>query len=352
MRPASRTKKIKTLPLTQNSFQILHEMLTASIRSRLLLAGIELGVFDEMEYFRPTSEISGAIGSHAGNTERFLDALATIGLVEKNKGLYRNRPEASEFLVKHAPAYLGALLQITRRMCVDSLKDLSGRIKQGPLPETNNRDFASALLWSQATRACALWVTGGAGAQMAEIVSSLPEFSGFRRMLDLGGGQGMFALHFIDAHPSMSGVVFDRPVVADVANHFIRKYGMQDRVSVLAGDCLTDDIGRGYDFIWACATLHFVRRDLDPVIMKVFDALNPGGVFISFQEGMAHLRTRPDPMPGHLGNAIQMDLDFSFDRGEIVDSMLRCGFRSVRSRTIDTPMGVMDLDIARKPNRN
>jgi hypothetical protein len=28
--------------------------------------------------------------------------------------------------------------------------------------------------------------------------------------------------------------------------------------------------------------------------------------------------------------------------------MLRCGFRSVHSQTIDTPMGAMDLDIARK----
>jgi len=40
--------------------------------------------------------------------------------------------------------------------------------------------------------------------------------------------------------------------------------------------------------------------------------------------------------------------DLSFSQGEIADSMIRVGFRSVRSRTMDTPMGEMDLDVGRK----
>ncbi len=43
-----------------------------------------------------------------------------------------------------------------------------------------------------------------------------------------------------------------------------------------------------------------------------------------------------------------MGNDFGLDQGFIADSMLRVGFESVRSRTLDTPMGPMDLDIARK----
>jgi hypothetical protein len=37
-----------------------------------------------------------------------------------------------------------------------------------------------------------------------------------------------------------------------------------------------------------------------------------------------------------------------FDQGFIADSMLRVGFRSVRSRTLEMSMGPMDLDIGRK----
>jgi hypothetical protein len=36
------------------------------------------------------------------------------------------------------------------------------------------------------------------------------------------------------------------------------------------------------------------------------------------------------------------------DQGFIADSMLRVGFQSVRSRTLDADWGPMDLDIGRK----
>jgi hypothetical protein len=43
-----------------------------------------------------------------------------------------------------------------------------------------------------------------------------------------------------------------------------------------------------------------------------------------------------------------MGKDLAFSQGEIVDSMIRVGFRSVRSSTIATQIGPMDLDVGRK----
>jgi hypothetical protein len=73
-----------------------------------------------------------------------------------------------------------------------------------------------------------------------------------------------------------------------------------------------------------------------------------GGYFISFQDGMAHEHTKPETMLGHLADQLKIGVDFSLDRGFVADAMIRCGFRSVRSCTIDTPMGAMDMDIAHK----
>jgi predicted O-methyltransferase YrrM len=120
---------------------------------------------------------------------------------------------------------------MVQQMCVDPLADLAERIRTGPDSAAAGADFASDALWAEATRASAGWVAGGMGAKMAGIVANLPEFAGFRRMLDLGGGHGMFALYFVNAHPTMKGVVFDQPAVVSVAKEFIRDYGMQDRVS-------------------------------------------------------------------------------------------------------------------------
>jgi hypothetical protein len=63
---------------------------------------------------------------------------------------------------------------------------------------------------------------------------------------------------------------------------------------------------------------------------------------------MPHERTKPDTMVGHLADQLTTGVDFSLDQGAVAKSALRCGFRRVRSRTIETPMGPMDMDIARK----
>jgi SAM-dependent methyltransferase len=340
--------EMKNLPKLSVDYRTLNETVKSPIRHKLLMAGIELAVFDRLDSFRSAGEIAETMGLHPGNTVRFLNALTMIGLIEKKEGMFRNLPEAAPFLTTDSPTYFGPLLRLIQSMCLDSLNNLVERIKSGPRPATEGDDFASEELWADATRASAAWVTGGAGDQMAAIVSGLPEFSGFRRMLDLGGGHGMFTLYFVVAHPTMTGVVFDRPAVAAVAETFIRQYEMQDRVSTMTGDYLKDDIGEGYDFIWACSTLNFARHDLDSLIRKILRALNPGGVFIAFQDGLTDEQTRPDIMLGHLGEALRIGKDLFFEQGEIADCMLRCGFRSVRSRTLLTPMGLMDMDIARK----
>ena len=339
---------LKTLPAVEHDYRRLYDMVSAPIRARLLLAGLDLGVFDVLGPSCSAEEAAATLGTDPGNTGRLLDALATIGLLEKRFGRYGNGPEAAAFLVKTSPTFIGALLQLVQRQCVDPLEGLVERVRSGPLREARVADFAAEDRWAAVTRVSAAWVTGGVGARMARIIAGLPEFAGLRRMLDLGGGHGLFSLYFVATHPTLTAVVLDRPAVVTVAEAYVREYRLEDRVSTMAGDYLSDDIGSGYDLVWACSTLNFARHALDPLVAKIFAAMNPGGLFIAFQDGMTGERTRPDTMLGHLADAVGAGRDYAFDQGEIAAAMLRCGFRSVRSRTIDTPMGAMDMDVARK----
>jgi hypothetical protein len=63
---------------------------------------------------------------------------------------------------------------------------------------------------------------------------------------------------------------------------------------------------------------------------------------------MTHEHTKPDTTLGHLADQLTTGIVFSLDQGAVAESDLRCGFRWVRSRTIETPMGPMDMDIAWK----
>jgi cyclopropane fatty-acyl-phospholipid synthase-like methyltransferase len=188
----------------------------------------------------------------------------------------------------------------------------------------------------------------GIAQQVTEIVSELPEFPTLKKMLDLGGGPGLIGIAAVAAHPNMSGVIFDRPAVVKVARTFIEEYEMEDRVEVLGGDYLQDSIGGGYDLVVASDNLYYGGDETDAIVKKIYDALNPGGVFISFHGGLTHERTGPDRML--LGMILDelMGGGRMIDQGFIADSMLRAGFKSVRSRTLETDWGPMDLDIGRK----
>jgi O-methyltransferase. len=341
---------MKKLPEVNVSLRELNEMHIGIIRAKLLLAGIELKVFNHLSEFLSADAVAKAISAHPANTRLFLDGLVANGLVAKKNGLYRNTPIAQEFLVESSPTFLGQLLILMEEVELwnAALEDLPRLIKEGPPPPSPEVDMGTEERWAQAAVTMANSQRSGMAQQIAKIISQLPEFPTFKRMLDLSGGAGIYGIAIAGAHPSMKGVIFDRPAMVKVAETFIKEYGLEDRMGVMGGDYTCDPIGDGYDLIWASSALNFVRDDLDQLTKKIYDALGPGGVFVSYHEGLTHERTEPDVMalPG-LPMAM-MGQDIELDQGFIADAMLRVGFKSVRSHTLDTGWGPMDLDIGRK----
>ena len=117
-------------------------------------------------------------------------------------------------------------------------------------------------------------------------------------------------------------------------------------MEVLGGDFYRDSIGYGYDLIVACSSMQGDRAKLDSVVKKVYDALNPAGVFVSYFCGLTPEGTKPEIHVLSLLSTALKGHDTGFDQGFVADSMLRVGFKSVRSRTLNTPYGPMELDVA------
>ena len=340
---------MKKLPEVNVSFGDLYRMLIGPIKSKLLLTAIELKVFNQLFEPKSAEAVAEAIGVHSGNTRLFLDGLTACELLEKKKGLYQNTPVTQGFLVEESPTYLGLVFADQFQMNYPVLNELPKLVKKGAPPTLPEADMNSEEMCMQYTAAHASSERAGIAQQVAEIISGLPEFPSFRKMLDLGGGPGLIGIAAVAAHPSMNGVIFDRPAIVKVAKDFIREYGMEDRVEVLGGDYKHDSIGEGYDLVLASDNLYYGKDDMDSIVKKIYDALNPAGVFISFHGGLTHERTKPDMMV--LGMILDelMGQGMMVDQGFIADSMLRIGFESVHSRTLDTDWGPMDLDIGRKP---
>ena len=347
MNPRKR-KIMNTLPIADLSYRPLHEIAMGPLRAALLNCALDFALFDKLT--RPVSgrTVADILGTHPGNTRRLLDGLATMDLIEKQAGRYWNSPLADAFLVTRAPTFIGPLLKQTQNPDLNPLDALKQLVSQGPDTANDPADMADETLWAEEVKASAGWVFGGVGQMVAGIIRALPGFSSFRRFLDMGCGHGVFSLYILDCHPELCAVLMDRREVLDAARPLVREFDAGPRVSYLAGDYLTDDLGEGYDLIYASATLNFAKGCIDDLVPRIYDALNPGGYFVSFQDGMIREQTKPDTMLGAVIPSMMMDMDYCFDQGQIADAAVRSGFEWVRSRTLLTPIGEMDLDIGRK----
>ncbi len=339
---------MKNLPEVNVSFEELYGMLVAPIRSKLLLTGIELKVFNHLSEPRSAEVVAEAIGTHPENTRLFLDGLAASDLVVKKKGLYQNTPVTQTFLVEDSPTFMGQMFTLWAHMWHAGLDDLSKLVKEGPSQPSPESDMGSEEMWAQSAAFMANYERAGVAQQVVEFVSKLPEFPSFRKMLDIGGGPGLIGLAIVSAHPNMKGILFDRLAIVKVAETFIKEYEMEDRIEVLGGDYNHDPIGEGYDLILASFSLYFGKDNMDLLMKRIYDALNPHGVFISYHEGLTRERTKPDLHVLSLMTIALMGQNMCFDQDFIADSMLRVGFKSVRGHTLDMPMGPVDLDIGRK----
>jgi hypothetical protein len=334
------------LPELETEWGELYDIVVGHIESNLMLAAIRLKVFNHL--LKPVSaeEVAIAIGGSPAATGYFLDGLAAMDLVTKNGGRYQNAPMARQYLVEGSPTYLGGFFIVHCQMLHVSTDAFVRLVTGGPERPPSEGEAPSMLDIEEVDTTMISTQLAGGAQQAVEIVSGLPEFPSFEKMLDLGGGPGLICCAVVAAHPTMRGVVFDLPAVARDAGKNIREYGMEDRVEVLGGDYNTDSLGEGYDLVWTSGALYSVR-DMDRFAVKVYGVLNPGGVWVNLSEGLTHERTKP-------GKIVLASLfytmsagDIMLDRGKVAGSMERAGFSTVESRTVDTHWGQLEVDVAR-----
>ena len=74
------------------------------------------------------------------------------------------------------------------------------------------------------------------GAAEPAAVADAYDFSGVRRLVDVGGGIGTLVATVLGRYPLVQGVLFDRPDVIDDARPTLAEHGVAERCEVVGGD--------------------------------------------------------------------------------------------------------------------
>lgn len=326
----------------------LYDLSYGTTRSWLLLTAIELKVFNLTAKKNTAAEVAAALKSHEANTELFLNALCSIGLLNKKNGEYWNTELSNAVLIEGQEPYLGESILMNNLWNFQSQEQMKQSVLHGPMPKEEAADY-SGDYFADYVITMKNFAISGISQQVAKEISSLPEFPGIRKMIDLGGSHGMDCMAIASKNPDLKGIVFDKPAVVEVTQKIISEYEMEDQVTVMGGDYAEDPIGSGYDLIYAKATMNFFKDNLKPLFEKIYNALNPGGLFVSIHDGVTDEKTQPAEMIISWLPTSMTSIDFSLEQDLIPNAMLESGFKSVRTKTFPFSMaGKMDINIGRK----
>jgi SAM-dependent methyltransferase len=135
----------------------------------------------------------------------------------------------------------------------------------------------SAMEREESARELTLALAGRAR-NVAPVLAARYPLDGARRVLDVGGGTGIFSVAWLLKHPGLRAVVWDRPAVLNVAGEFAASFGVADRLDLVAGDMFRDPVPDGADVVLLSNVLHDwdvpASRDL---VARCAAALPAGG---------------------------------------------------------------------------
>ncbi len=305
---------------------------------RLLTAAFDLGVFAALRQPTKARDLGAQLSTDPALTERMLNCLAAIGLVRKEREAYVNSGLAATYLDPESPFAIPNLIALIRKS--EPLWNTVGERLKGTMTGSGGR--VEGVFDASFTLAMAEGALRGGLQRTLQVMADRSEFQRARSLLDLGGGHGLYAIAFAKANRRLQITFFDLPPVVEVARQFVSRFQAGDRVTLRKGNFLTDEIGSGYDIVFASDALYRPPDQLEPLLGKIRAALNPGGAFITKHWAMAPDRTGPRTTVlwefrlALTGHGLRV-----YDNDEYAALLERCGFG---------PVEVVDISSEAKPS--
>jgi len=300
--------------------------------SRVLLTANNYRVFDYLIKPQPAKTISKKLKTDLRAAEILLDALTGIGLLKKNRVKYSNAPIAAKFLVRGSAYYQGDILRHADTLW-QNWSELDEVIKTGK-PARKAHDHEAFIMGMHNI----------ASLKAVDVIRKIG-MKGVKTALDLGGGPGTYSIEM--AKRGVDVTLFDRHETVKIAKRVISnpslflplnkgRIGGVNNINFIEGDFICDNIGRGYDLIFASQILHSLsEKDNLYLLKKCKRALNKRGRIV-IQE-FRLMKDRAHPAHSALFSVnmlVNTEGGRSYSADEMKNWLSKTGFKKAKEKLI------------------
>lgn len=287
-------KKLETHINIEKKDQFIRDIAHSFKKSRILFTSLELGLFtiigNEARSLRSIAEESNC---NERSLEKILNALVNMGFLIFKNGFYSNTADSLIFLSKESPNYLGDLMHIAALW--DNWSNLTEIVRKGK-PVNYQSLSEKSDEWLEAF----ILASFRESKNYANIITRQIPAQNPMKILDLGAGSGVFSIELAKLYPKAQIYCFELPRVAELTQKFIDRSGLNERIHVISGDFLKDDIGSDYDLVLISDVLsEYSFKTVMQTLTKVYDAMKFSGVVAIFDYFFDDKRTSPTEVVTH-----------------------------------------------------
>jgi len=337
----SNREKMQTAMRAKEAAGALPDDLLESLRSfqdsRVILAAVELNLFEAIGSGADATTVARAIGADPRATEMLLNALCSLRLLKKEGRLFHNTAVGSRYFVAASPDsardYLMHIANIWTRWsglteCVKAGTAV-GRNEVSDRGSEWTRHFIGAMNCIARERVPLVVRAVGAEAR--------------KRMLDAGGGSAAYSIGFCRANPSLTAEVFDLPEVVELTKRYVESAGLSERIKIRPGDLTRDSLGSGFDLVMVSQVCHSLSSAENlRLVGRCRDALIPGGTLAIQEFILEEDRTSPKHATLFaLNMLVGTPAGRTYTEGEISEWIRASGFKEIRRVRLPGPSGLM-----------
>ena len=308
-------------------------------RAVVLLSAARAGFFELFQKNRVlgVTEVTRELSWSGRAAEILLNSLCALGYLEKKNNQYRiSRSFEQVFGSENYPLIKEWLLHewrlLNRWTHLPEVLE-TGEPFREPEKKTIHRNHHNFIL-SMAHRE----------KENMEVMVHNVSWEGYHRLLDLGGGPGLFAIAFAEKYPLLKATVFDAAETESIALDFFRKSSAKNRLQFRAGDFITDDFGKGYDAALLSSILHIYSPEENrEVLQRLYLAMVPGGKVI-IRDFLLN-RDKTGPITGALfaiNMLVNTDRGNAYSQEEIKSWLKQAGFRKIRRIKLTSNMALLE----------
>ena len=219
---------------------LLYQMAIGHYLSRAFHLAAKLGVADLLkDGARRAEELAEATDTHAPSLRRVLRFLASVGVFEEREDSRFALTALGECLRADLPGSSRAMVLLFAGIGIqDSWKELEWCVRTGePAYRKRGATDPFAEMAKDPAQAANFDAAMADFTKMTAVaVAAAYDFTPFRTIVDVGGGNGALLLGILRATPRLQGIVFDRPDVVARAEKVIAASGLGDRCRAAGGD--------------------------------------------------------------------------------------------------------------------